>query len=193
MSDFMEIELNPKNEFRCDGSFQIFGTVLDKLNFKIDTGCPMTTIPLLRTPLSGHVIESNRQKDYNDITVKKQISFGVNDSAEKRKTDKEKFRQGVYDQLDSVTCTKSVDNFIIAGCNFGKVNIKVSYTRTGNMLIGMDILQKCDIHMAKCSDNKIHLLACPNHKINDAYFMRLEELYKMGSIINSVMMKNFIG
>lgn len=190
MNDYMDIELNSKNEFRCEGSFELFGAVLDKLNFKIDTGCPLTTIPLLRTPLSHSVIEVNKQKDYGDTLVKKQISFGVNDSLLKRKTDKEKFKQGLYDQLDSVTCTKKVNNFIIAGCGFGNMDIKVSYTRTGNMLIGMDVLQKCDIHIARASDNKIHLLACPGHKINDAYLLKLEEFYKTGTIINSAIIRS---
>lgn len=190
MNDFMDIELNPKNEFRCEGSFKLFGAVLDKLNFKIDTGCPMTTIPLLRTPLSPSVIEANKQKDYENVAVKKQISFGVNDSALKRKTDKLKFKQGLFSQLDSVTCTKTVQDFVIAGCNFGTMDIKVSYIRTGNMLIGMDILQNCDIHIAKTCDNKVHLLACPYNKLNDAYFLKLEKFYKTGTIIYSAINRN---
>lgn len=189
MNDFIDIELSPKNEFRCEGSFELFGAVLDKLNFKIDTGCPMTTIPLSRTPLSPSVIEENKQEDYRDTAVKKQISFGLNDSTIKRKTDKTKFKQGLYDQLDSVTCTKRVKNFVIAGYNFGDLDIKVSYTRTGNILIGMDILQNCDIHIAKSGDHQIRLLACPNNKLNDSYLLKLEELYQTGTLINSAILR----
>jgi len=79
MSDFIRIEKTTKNELRCEGSFEIFGITLDKLNFKIDTGCPITTIPLRKTPLNDDVINYNMNKDYADNAVKKHISFGVND------------------------------------------------------------------------------------------------------------------
>lgn len=181
MSDFIKVEQTKKNELRCDGGFEIFGISLDKLDFKIDTGCPRTTIPLRKTPLSNNTIAYNMNKDYMDATVKKQISFGVNDSKTKRDEDRLKFKQGLYDQLDSVTCVKTVNNFIIGGCNVGNIDINVSYIRTGNILIGMDILGKMDMHMAESiKTSQVILLACPLDRISKSYIQALIEEFDIG-------------
>lgn len=108
--------------------------------------------------------------------IRKEISFGVNDSKEKRDEDKEKFRNRKYMELQSVTFQH--DDLAI---DFGEVqlkkgSVKVSYDRTGNILIGMDILSQMDIHIGKSRIlGKTVFLACPYDSMNLDYLRTLYE------------------
>ena len=76
------------------------------------------------------------------------------------------------------------------------LNVRVSYTRVGNILIGMDILSKMDCHIAKTSTGKIYFIACPltsiENKTADDYYLELEKLYSLGSQINSALVRRDI-
>lgn len=57
----------------------------------------------------------------------------------------------------------------------------VSYIRTGNMLIGMDILSSMDIHISKSiKTKKTVLLACSLNRINSDYIQALIEEFDIG-------------
>lgn len=51
LNNYLKVELSDRNEFRCLGNFIINGLNLTDLDFKIDTGCSKTSIPIKRTPL----------------------------------------------------------------------------------------------------------------------------------------------
>ena len=70
------------------------------------------------------------------------------------------------------------------------MKVKISYTRTGNILIGMDILSKLDIHIGKTSDGETIFLACPLDRINDEYLLEVERLFNTGSNIQSAQIRN---
>ena len=54
--------------------------------------------------------------------------------------------------------------------------VNISYDRTGNILIGMDILSKLDIHIGKSKIlEKTIFLACPNNSINQVYLNALKQ------------------
>ena len=94
MNSYIKVMLSSKNEFRCRGSFDLFGVSLAGFDVKLDTGCPRTSVPLLRTGLSREEIDKHMIADYRDDSIEKAVSFGVNDDLEKRKKDRELFRQG---------------------------------------------------------------------------------------------------
>ena len=146
------LELNRNNEIRADVSLTIKSLgimAIEDINIKIDTGCPYTSVPVLKLGISNRKAQQMKQKDCLDEAVRKEISFGVNDTKEKREVDKEKFRNRQYIEKDYV---------------------KVSYDRTGNILIGMDILSEMDIHIGKSRLlGKTVFLACPNDNINQEY------------------------
>ena len=190
MNSFIKVKMSDRNEFRCQGSFEIFGSVLDGFDVKIDTGCPETSVPLRRTGLNAELIDQYMRSDYADANIIKCISFGVNDDMQKRNRDKELFRQGNYDMLNSVTCKRKLKGFKIDNCLLGDVIARISYTRVGNILIGMDILSKLDIHIAKINHHEEYFIACPLDAIKkgnaDSYFLELENLFHLGSNIYSV-------
>ena len=54
--------------------------------------------------------------------------------------------------------------------------VKVSYDRTGNILIGMDVLSQMDIHIGKSKVlGKTVFLACPYTAINREYLEALSQ------------------
>lgn len=104
------------------------------------------------------------------IKLRKKISFGVNDSKEKRESDKEKFKAGKYMELKSITFQHKDFEIDFGGVCINKDYVKVSYDRTGNILIGMDILSKLDIHIGKSKIlGKTVFIACPYESMNQEY------------------------
>lgn len=190
MNKYIKITLSNRNEFRCRGYVEFGGNKLADLNFKIDTGCPYSTILLSRTPLDRDKILEYKAQAYSNPNIEKVISFGVNDTKETKERDRFIFKSGEYDLLNSVTCIQDVKNFTIEGCNIGDLKVKISYTRTGNILIGMDILSKLDIHIGKTSEGETIFLACPLDRINDEYLLEVERLFNTGSNIQSAQIRN---
>lgn len=100
------LEMNHRNEIRADVNMTIRSmelTKIENMNVKIDTGCPYTSIPILRLGISSSKAQQMKQKDCGDHSIRKEISFGVNDSKEKREFDKEKYKAGKYMELKSIT------------------------------------------------------------------------------------------
>ena len=100
------LEMNQKNEIRADVNMTIKSmelTQIEDMNVKIDTGCPYTSIPILKLGISSAKAQQMKQRDCDDDRIRKEISFSVNDSKEKRDADKEKFKAGKYMELKSIT------------------------------------------------------------------------------------------
>lgn len=186
-NNYILIEISNKNELRADVgiTIQSLGLIgLIGVNVKIDTGCPYTSIPLMTLGLSEDLAKHMKKKDCTDPKVKKEISFGVNDTKKEKQKARQDFKDGNYDSLKQITFIH--DGFEIA---FGDIvvtqnTVGVSYDRTGNILIGMDILSKLDIHIAKSKImNKTIMLACPKESLNDDYFKALNEHFGIGDDI----------
>lgn len=180
---YILLELNGHNEIRADVNITIRSldiTPIKDINVKIDTGCPYTSIPILKLGISGLKARQMKQKDCMDNGIKKEISFGVNDTKEKREADKEKFKNRQYMELKSVTFRHAGFDIDFGGVRIDKEFVKISYDRTGNILIGMDILSKMDIHMGKSRLlGKNIFIACPNDDLNQDYFDALNQHFEL--------------
>lgn len=176
-NDYILLELSQYNEIRADVNMTIKSldiTAIEDINVKIDTGCPYTSIPILKLGISNIRAQQMKQKDCADGRIRKEISFGVNDTKKKRDADKEKFRNGQYMELKSITFQHGGFEIDFGGIHIEKDFVKVSYDRTGNILIGMDILSKMDIHIGRSKLlRKTVFLACPNDRINQEYLSAL--------------------
>ena len=174
---YILLEMNQRNEIRADVNMAIKSmelTKIENMNVKIDTGCPYTSIPILRFGISGTKAQQMKQRDCVDDRIRKEISFGVNDSKEKRDTDKEKFKAGKYMDLKSVTFQHGDFEIDFGGVCINKDYVKVSYDRTGNILIGMDVLSQMDIHIGKSKVlGKTVFIACPYESMNQEYLEAL--------------------
>ena len=182
-NNFILLELNQRNEIRADVNMTIKSlgiTEIGNINVKIDTGCPYTSIPVRKLGISNEKAQMMKQKDCVDPAIKKEISFGVNDTKEKREVDKEKFRTGEYMELQSVTFRHESLEIDFGGICLKNNSVKISYDRTGNILIGMDILSQMDIHIGQSRIlNKTIFLACPYDSMNLDYLKMLHEHFQV--------------
>lgn len=182
-NNYILLELNCNNEIRADVNLTIksLGIMsIGDINVKIDTGCPYTSIPVLKLGISIMKAQQMKREDCVDDGIRKEISFGVNDTKEKREADKEKFRNRQYMELSSITFQHGGFDIDFGGVRIEKDYVKVSYDRTGNILIGMDILSGLDIHIGKSRLlEKTVFLACPNNNINQEYRDALKRHFEL--------------
>ena len=72
----------------------------------------------------------------------------------------------------------------LAGFDTGNSEVRISYDRIGNILIGMDIIGNMDNHIGTSKiTGKKTFLACPKNKINDDYLLALENHFGLGTAI----------
>lgn len=100
-----------------------------------------------------------------------------NDTKDKIQETKRLFRAGFYQDLKSVTFNYTGLEIDFQGFVVHKDEVKVSYDRTGNILIGMDILKDWDIHMGTVTTGETIFLACPKERLNNEYFEQLDKLF----------------
>ena len=175
-----------------------FKTILDidveginiAVECKIDTGCMKTCIPIKRLNVS--VAEALRLKQQAiDNNVKYTRTYGVSDTQATRDADEKLVHDGKLLQCTSLRFTQTASKFNIANFEIGKLEIGINYDRTGNILIGMDILSQMDIHIGKSKiTGKVILIACPYSSINDEYLLALEEHFSIGTLINAAVVRN---
>ena len=190
-NNYIKISLNDNNEFRVKANIIIPSiNVLDAddVIVKIDTGCPYTSFPIKNLGISEEKALVYKQKDSNDSSVRKSISFGVNDSKEKRDNDKKLFKDQKFMQLTSVSFKHSDVKLKIMDVNIGVDSVMLSYDRTGNILIGMDIMKAWDIHISTVTNpdleetGKTIFLACPKDSINEEYISELKRLFNIDAV-----------
>lgn len=92
-NDFLQIYLNGKNEFRTNAEFSLNELYFSNVSVKIDTGCPRTSFPIQKLGISSSEAYNMKLNDCRDDSIKKSISFGVNDSKLKKEMDKKNFIQ----------------------------------------------------------------------------------------------------
>ena len=178
-NQYILLEMNQRNEIRADVNMTIKSmelTQIEDMDVKIDTGCPYTSIPIRRLGISSMKAQQMKQRDCADDRIKKEISFGVNDTKEKWNADKEKFRAGKYMELKSITFQHGDFEIDFGGICISNDHVKVSYDRTGNILIGMDVLSQMDIHIGKSKIlGQTIFIACPYDCMNQEYLEALNQ------------------
>lgn len=178
-NSFIKLYMNPNKEFRTSASLTLFGTRFTNVNVKIDTGCSTTTILASRLGIPKTITQKLKKQDCNNTLIKKDISFGVNDSPQFRQNAKSAFQSRQYEQLPCVSFVHEIKHFEISGTPIENTNIKVNYDRTGNILIGMDIISTWDTHIGTLNTGETLLLACPKNRLNFTYFKELEKFFNL--------------
>lgn len=180
---YIKILMNRKNEFVTTADFCFMGMECIDVDVKIDTGCGHSSFPVSRFGFSKIKAYDMKSKDSNNPDIKKHISFGVNDSVLKRKEDKHKFKKGLYMDLSSITFSHKLEDMSIAGYSINCTDVRISYDRTGNVLIGMDILKNFDIHIGTTVSGDTVLLACLKDNITKEYSDELEKLFDIRKVV----------
>jgi hypothetical protein len=153
---------------------------------KIDTGCMKTCIPIKRLNVSdATAMKLKEDAIRSGITYNR--TYGVSDTQVNKDADALLIKQGRLAECTSLRFMQHAEKFEIAGYDFGQIDVGVNYDRTGNILIGMDILSQMDIHIGKSRiANETVLLACSYDNINAEYLSALERHFALGTNIQKV-------
>ena len=143
MSNYLYAEME-NNSFFIRSSGNLLGCDFNNIRVKIDTGCTHTTFPLSKVFLFNE-LQLKRLK-HNDIVsnIPYMISYGVESGGlnhDEPVTDDEKM------SCEAMKFKHPIKNFYLADYSLPNLDIHINYDRHGNILIGMDILSKFDIHI----------------------------------------------
>lgn len=116
-------------------------------NAKIDTGCENTSISL-QSPSVGLDKKTAMAYKKQAIEAKLDMSlgFGANDTRLFRREQTDLFRCGDFFECSVLKFDVPVTQFYVNGYSIPVGHIGVSYDRTSNVLIGMDILKHFEYH-----------------------------------------------
>lgn len=186
MDNILKTVLNKKLIFTTQIEIKMDNKIFSSRKVIIDTGCSRSVIALKAFEINNLLIDLMRQKDLNNKSIQKVLSFGVNDSTEEADEIQRKFNAGKYRQIrNQLSTIKRLEYIKIGNAALNDIDIKINYTRDSPILIGMDISSKFDIHIGpdKTNNNIITLLACPLDKLKDEYYKGLEETFGLGDKI----------
>lgn len=164
------------NYLKCILKENVFWSLLEielneeiyKIPCKIDTGCSYSNLPI-KNIVSEKVAYNMKLEDIKN-GVSYQRSYGVSDTEETKRKDKILIMQGRLLECSSLKFEHQFDNIILNNYNLGRKSIRINYDRTGNILIGMDILSQMDIHMGTDKNTGDYvLIGCLKDNINVAY------------------------
>ena len=192
MSKFIKAVMKPSKN-GIGGSFTVIASFkLDNINtpfknvkVKIDTGCGISVLPLDQFPISKNLLSNLKSNDINN-GVESIISYGVETGGKKHTIPR------TYS--DKMVCTAlkfkhAVSDFKIENVNINSKYLHVNYDRSGNTLIGMDILKDWDIHIGTIDSGETLFLGCPKDQINDEYLQELENTFHLSSDINAMLIR----
>ena len=138
---------------------------------------------MLKLGISDTEAYKLKVRDCGDKRVAKSISFGVNDTKQKKDEDKKKFKSQRYMELNSISFKHTAIDFSLNDLSLGDIDVLVSYDRVGNILIGMDILKKLEIHIGTLATGETVLLACSKDNLSDEYRLRLNSLFDVRKVV----------
>lgn len=183
MSNYIKVQFKP-NRNGIGGSFPVkISLKLDNLPYelknidaKIDTGCSISVIHLAKIQNNTSSLIQLKDNDLRN-NVSYLESYGVETGGTKH--------SALITHNDKLNCPAlkfrhRANNFSIAGMNLGDIDIHVNYNRKGNILIGMDIIKKWDIHIGEDKDGNLVMLACPRDKITKEYYNEVNKLFDLG-------------
>lgn len=180
MNKYIKIKMTP-TKYGIGGSFIAEANFkLDNLDvpfynipIKIDTGCSMSTIPLKKLRVSENMCSKLKRDDIEKGIVS-YLSYGVETGGEKHEV------PITFNQKMECAALKFVHNiseFTISGVDIDSNSICLNYNRSGNILIGMDILKDWDVHIGSINKNETYFVACPKDKIGEEYNSEIYHLF----------------
>lgn len=97
---FIKTILSDTNEFRFETStLSLFGVNISNANFKVDTGCPYTTIPIQRLNVTSTLAQQYKRNDVNKLinklTALVDKGCSIKDAVDKERNESFKISYGV--------------------------------------------------------------------------------------------------
>lgn len=184
MNKYIEIEIDPAvsgtgGSFSTKADFCLdnFKAPFYDIEVKIDTGCSISTIPLKRLKVSETLCKILKKADIA-ADVPYFLSYGIESGGLRHKapvTEEEKT------DCPAMKFVHGISGFVIGGVKIDADTICLNYDRSGNVLIGMDILECWDIHIGISKvTGKSLFLGCPLDNMCEEYFAALEVHFGIG-------------
>lgn len=151
----------------------------NNISVKIDTGCSISVVPLAKIIIQREILDQLKDYDIRN-NISSIVSYGVETGSNRPR------RPESYEEKMASSALKfehSVYGFTVAGVPVDIKTIHVNYDRTGNILIGMDILKDWDIHIRTIRNKNLEeygetiFLGCPMEQINNQYLIELERIF----------------
>ena len=160
---------------------------------KIDTGCERTSIAL-QSETVGIDRSTARELKQEAIAagLRCQPGFGVNDSPGFRREQMRLYKNGNYMDCVVLKFDNPINGLSLNDCPLPIIQVGVSYDRTSNVLIGMDILRHmcfyCDTSIINDIENDIYIgdyifIGCWQENINADYLNALCKYFGFSSSI----------
>lgn len=167
-----------KGTFNISSRFKLFGE-MKACEFKIDTGCSMTCIPIKRLGVDDDMaLELKRQALQNGVRYVR--SYGISDTSKIREKDSQLIKENKAIECKALKFYHMIEDWELSQFHIGNAVIGVNYDRTSNILLGMDILKDWDIHIGKSIlTGETIFLGCPNSQITQEYLQALEEEFSI--------------
>ena len=182
MNNFIISELR-NNSFTCRTDLSILGFSFRSINFKLDTGCSFSTIPFHRLKNDDSVCAELKEQDILN-NFESMVSYGVEHP--KPQTFEEKMN------CPAIKFKHKLTNFVLGGYSLPDTDIFVNYDRHGNILIGMDILSKFDIHMgiSQITGKETLIAVLKSQSDKSDYYNALRDHFSIAEV-NSLMAEGF--
>lgn len=177
-NNYIELELNPNKygggSFDCKASFRLdnFKTLFQNIDVKIDTGCAISTIPVKKLKVSDTICMKLKSIDIDNQLISVR-SYGVETGGLKHSepiTKRQKMK------CEALKFQHGISNLQLNGVKIPSENIFLNYNRSGNILIGMDILSLMVCHIdISIKTGKLTLLCCPRESVNYEFYNAMKE------------------
>lgn len=185
-NEFMLLEITPTSlgrggSFTTLASFDIasIGLTFQNVDVKVDTGCSVSTLSLQRYKLSEGFCKSCKEQDIRN-NVPYMISYGIETGGRKHKRPLS-FEEKM--ECPAMKFLHGVSNFCLNDTGMPVQDIYINFDRANHMLIGMDILDKLNIHMGESKVNGRYLfIACLKDAITSEYKEALREHFGLTKI-----------
>lgn len=186
MNNVLVIELSPSKRgggsFISNANFKLdnLPTYFQDIEVKIDTGCSISTIPMRKLNLSEALCKSLKENDI-DSGIENIRSYGVETGG---KTHSEPTTREQKINCEALKFKHSISNFYIGSMIIPTDHIFENFDRSGNILIGMDILSNMAFHMdVSRKTGNYTLICCPRKNVGKEYFNNLREHF---GLVNNV-------
>lgn len=167
-----------KETFNVSSSFKLFGEI-KTCEFKIDTGCRVTCIPIKRLGVDNDTALELKHRALLS-GVKYVRSHGISDTSEVREKDEQLIKNDRAIDCKALKFYHPIKDWKLSQFYIGDVTIGVNYDRTSNILLGMDILKDWEIHIGKSIlTGETTFLGCPSNQITKEYLQALEEEFSV--------------
>lgn len=145
---------NVSKSFTAYADFGLLGDDFISNTVKIDTGCGLSTFPYYRLTGDRKLCRKMKREDINQ-KIPYTFSYGVESGGKQHvvpTTVREKMKS------EAIKFRHTMQRLVLAGYELGDNDIYINYDRSGNILIGMDILSKLDIFMGNSRVNGNYML-----------------------------------